>query len=64
MNYAVKNGIIRIVYRSYEFFTGLMDFFNNPYRCGPLRVGMYSSRMTILFSHELDVCFTEPDSSA
>ena len=34
MNYAVKNEL-------YGFFTDLMDCVHNPYRCGPLRVGMY-----------------------
>ena len=34
MNYTLKNEL-------YGFFTDLMDFVHNPYRCGPLRVGRY-----------------------
>ena len=39
MNYTVKKWIVRIFLRILWI---LMDFFHNPYRCGPLRVGMYA----------------------
>ena len=40
MNYVVKMNC------KVFFCTDLMDFVHNPYRCGPLRVGMYGGADT------------------